>query len=74
MWQQAAKDGDLSQKVECFLVLKEIADEGDRSFFFDAGFTAQVMTGTVVRGYTTLDALPKVAALPFVRKVNLAVK
>ena len=71
-WLAAKKSGDFSLKLECFLVLTEIANDGDQSFLFDAGFSTQIATGTVVRGHMKVEALPKVAGQYFVREIKLA--
>lgn len=70
-WNSYKKTGQ-SFKIECFLVLSEIADQGDQSFLFSAGFSTEVATGSVVRGHMQVSALPNVANQYFVRKINLA--
>lgn len=72
VWIASVKNNDLSQKIECFLVLNEIADAGDADELLGAGFVAQVLTGTIVRGHTYVKNLPQVAKLFFVREINLA--
>ncbi len=74
LWNAAVKSGNMTQKVECFIVANEIVDQGDQGFLLQQGFATQVATGTIARGHMKIQALPNLASMWLVRQIKLATK
>lgn len=70
-WQNYQKTGSSSDQLDCFVIMRAGADEGDKDLLLDAGFAVQVAAGLAWKGHMNIKDLPRVAAEGMVKQIKL---
>lgn len=72
-WRTAVSTGNRKAEFECMLKVEDRLTPGQKNKLGLTGFKAGTIIQTIVTGRVTVEDLPKVAALNFVKVVELAV-
>jgi len=72
-WRQAASSGETGTRLECFLKTTHPATKDDEALLRSAGYKVRTIAGTILTGDVAASELPAVAALDFVKAMELAV-
>jgi hypothetical protein len=72
-WEKAMTAGETDKKLDCFIKTKAKMDKNEKGSLADAGYTLRSLTGRIGTGSVEADNVPRVAALPFIQAMELAV-
>lgn len=72
-WEKAMREGDQRRSFECLVKTKTKMGKGEKREISDAGYAPRSTIGRIATGSVIAENVPKVAALPFVLVMELAV-
>ena len=72
-WEDAASGGNREQPFQCMIKTVAVPTAAEKKKLAEGGFRARAFAGTIVTGEVKREEVATVAALPFVKVMELAV-